>query len=593
MSRASNSIDPSSKKLIADIQRARQLLKKGQRSGAVGLYHEIAARAGNSPAVQLQLGFLCQEIGDVDEAITHYEVAVDEDPENAVSLGVLGIAYLNANEPEKARDVFERALAINPDSLEANHGLGIYHMREADYEQALEMLERAVALKPGDASVRVNIATTMSRLNRFEDALTHISKVLKIDDSNPDAHLVYGETLAQMGDIDGAIRHLEAALRKHPGNGGVYDQLARYKKFSQQDAAFIKKAEKTLSRGMPPGERCGLLYALGKMHDDCGNYDQAFGYYEQANLLKRKSYDVDLDERLRQAHTKTFSKHFLDEIRDLGHESKQPVFIVGMPRSGTTLMEQIIGGHPEGAGAGELPAIPAISKELFGSNKELKAAEKVRAEFSNENMRDLAERYLDILRQGREPAARIVDKLPTNFLFLGLITALFPNATIIHAIRHPLDSCLSCYFQNFTNIRWANDLDVISQIYRVYRKSMANWEKVLPEGSILHVRYEELVEDPETHTRRMIEACGLEWDESVLDFFQKKSVVRTASIMQSRQPIYKTSKQRWVNYAQHLQPLVSGISEYLDDDKPLLAEHGLELRSNTGWLKRMFRGQRH
>jgi hypothetical protein len=208
-------------------------------------------------------------------------------------------------------------------------------------------------------------------------------------------------------------------------------------------------------------------------------------------------------------------------------------------------------------------------------------------------MRDLAERYLDILRQGREPAARIVDKLPTNFLFLGLITALFPNATIIHAIRHPLDSCLSCYFQNFTSIRWANDLGVISQVYTVYRKSMANWERVLPEGSILHVRYEELVEDPQTHTRRMIEACGLEWDESVLDFFQKKSVVRTASIMQSRQPIYKTSKQRWVNYAQHLQPLVSGISEYLDDDKPLLAEHGLELRSNTGWLKRMFGRQRH
>lgn len=580
--------DPASNKLLADIRQASQLLKNGQRSGALALYHEIAGRAGNSPGVQLQLGFLCEEIGDIDQAITHYVVAADEEPDNATTLGILGVACLNADDLRKAGEVLQRAHAIDPDSVKVNHGLGVYYMRQADHQRALEFLEHAVALKPGDASVRVNLATTMSRLDRHEDALTHIRKALKLDDSNPDAHLVYGGILAQTGDIEAAERHLEGALRKHPGNGGMYDQLARYKKFSQQDAGLIKKAEKALSRGMPPRERYGLLYALGKMHDDCGDYDQAFDYYEQANLLKKKPYDVDKDDRLRRAHAKTFSARFLDELRDRGHESRQPVFIVGMPRSGTTLMEQIIGGHPEGAGADELPAIPAISKELFGANKGFASADKVRAELTGEKIHELAERYLAILQQGRGSAARIVDKLPSNFLFLGVIKALFPNATIIHAIRHPLDSCLSCYFQNFTDLRWANDLEVISQIYGIYRKSMTNWENVLPEGSILNVRYEELVDDPETHARRMIEACGLEWDASVLEFFRKKSVVRTASIAQSRQAIYKTSKQRWMNYAKHLQPVVTGIAEYLEDDKGLLAQHGLELRSNAGWLKRMF-----
>jgi len=588
MSQKNTGNDPASKKFLADIQQASQLLKKGQRSGAVAAYHEIAARAGNAPAVQLQLGLLCDEIGDIDQAITHYAVAVEEDPENPMCLGILGVAYLNSGELEQGGGVLQRALASNPDSVEANHGLGVYYMRHANYEGAVEYLERAAKLKPGDASIRVNLATTMSRLNRLEDALIHIKKALKLDDSNPDAHLRYGEILAVTGDIGAATRHLEAALRKYPGNGGIYDQLARYRKFSEEDAGIIRQAERALSRGMPPRERCGLLYALGKMQDDCGRYEEAFGYYEQANLLRKRPYDVSRDERLRRAHEKTFSRRFLDEIRDCGHESQQPVFIVGMPRSGTTLMEQIIGGHPEGAGAGELPEIPRISLELFGASKNFKAADKVRADLTSEKIQELAERYLTLLRQGREPAARIVDKLPSNFLFLGLIKALFPKATIIHAMRHPLDSCLSCYFQNFTDLRWANDLGVIGRIYGIYRKSIANWEKVLPEGSILHVCYEDLVEDPETHARRMIEACELDWSTSVLEFFRKKSVVRTASIMQSRQPIYKSSKQRWMNYAKHLQPVVTEISEYLENDRTLLAEYGLEFRSNTNWLRRMF-----
>jgi len=580
--------DPDSKSLIADIQKAAQLLKSGQRSGAVALYHQIAGRAGSSPVVQIQLGFLCEQIGDVDQAIIHYEIAVEGDKENPANLGILGVAYLNAGELGKSGEVLKRALSLNPDSIEANHGLGVYHMRQADYESAVGFLEHAAALKPGDASIRGGLATTLSRLDRFEEAHDHIKRALKLDNSNPDVHLRYGEILAQTGDIESATRHVEAALRKHPGNGGLYDQLARYRKFSNEDAALIKKAEKALSRGMPPRERWGLLYALGKMHDDCGEYEKAFGYYEQANLLKKKPYDVDRDDKLRRAHAKTFSASFLDEVRSWGHESKQPVFIVGMPRSGTTLMEQIIGGHPDGAGAGELSTIPTISKELFDATRVLKPADKVRAELTAGKIGELAERYLGILQQGRGSAARIVDKLPTNFLFLGLIKAVFPNATIIHAVRNPLDSCLSCHFQNFTSLRWANDLDVISRIYGIYRKSMADWEKTLEPGSILHVRYEELVEDPETHARRMIEACGLEWDESVLEFFRRKSIVRTASIMQSRQPIYKTSKQRWTNYAQHLQPLVSGIADYLRDDKDLLAEHGLELRSNGGWLRKVF-----
>lgn len=179
--------------------------------------------------------------------------------------------------------------------------------------------------------------------------------------------------------------------------------------------------------------------------------------------------------------------------------------------------------------------------------------------------------------------------MPSNFLFLGFIKAIFPNATIIHAIRHPLDACLSCYFQAFGELRWANDMAQIAWFYGLYRRSMAYWHEALPEGSILDVHYEQLVEDPETHARRMIEACGLEWDPSVLEFFRAKGVVRTASIAQTRQPIYKTSRARWINYAKHLQPLAEELAPYLQDDRELLAEHGIEVPSGSGWLRRLMR----
>jgi hypothetical protein len=177
--------------------------------------------------------------------------------------------------------------------------------------------------------------------------------------------------------------------------------------------------------------------------------------------------------------------------------------------------------------------------------------------------------------------------MPGNARFLGLIKTLFPNATIIHAVRHPLDSCLSCYFQNFAELWWTNDLKTIGQVYNGYRKSMDYWKQVLPEGSVLEVRYEELVGEPEKHARRMIEHCDLEWDPSVLDFYRKRGVVRTASIAQTRQKIYKSSRARWMNYAEHLGPLVNEIAPYLEDDRELLAEHGIELPPPAGWFRRL------
>jgi hypothetical protein len=354
------------------------------------------------------------------------------------------------------------------------------------------------------------------------------------------------------------------------------------KKFTPADQAFIDKTEKVLQLGMPAKERACVHFALGKIYDDCGEWDKAFEHFRQANLLQKKNYDMKRARQQFKQMKKVFDSPTLQKYRELGHASEQPVFIVGMPRSGTTLMEHMIASHPRAGGAGELPEIPRISRLILPEDGQRHSAAKVRAKLTQENIAAYAEDYLGVLRQGTKDADRIVDKLPGNVFYLGLISILFPNATIIHAIRNPLDTCLSCYFQNFTNVRWANDVAIIGDIYGLYREVIAYWQDVLPDGKIIDVHYEQLIEDPELHGRRMLEACGLDWNSENLDFYKKEKVVKTASLWQVRQPIYQSSKMRWKNYASNAAQFASALSDYLQDDREALDDHAISLAAPSG-----------
>ena len=576
-----------SKKLIERIQEAAKLLRGGNRSEALLIYHEVKELSERYPPVELQLGYLCEEFGDIDEAITHYEIVAEQAPDQAQVLSVLGRAYLHAHELDKAFEVLEKAVELDPDIVEAQHGLGAYYMRRLDYENAIGPLEHACELRPRDVGVRVNLASTLEKLNRHEEALSNINRALQLDKKSPNGHLVMVEILSRTGDMEGAQKQVEKLVKLQPQFGAAYDQLARIRKFTDADMPLIRQAEKALKHGMPPKERCNLLFAIGKMYDDCGKYDEAFASYQQANLLRRRNYDIDDDADLVKALHRAFTAKNISNLAQNGNSSAKPVFIVGMPRSGTTLMERIIASHPLGGGAGELPQMVSAGHKMFPKGERRKSLKQLQDDLSKDKIETFTEDFLRVLEQAKPGAERIVDKMPGNARFLGLIHVLFPNATIIHAMRHPLDSCLSCYFQNFAELWWSNDLQVIAREYTLYRKSMEYWKSVLPEGTILDVQYESLVEDSETHARRMLDAIGLEWDPAVLEFYRKKGVVRTASVAQTRQKIYKSSRARWMNYAEHLGPLVDGIAPYLEEDRELLAEHGIELPSGGGWLKRL------
>jgi tetratricopeptide (TPR) repeat protein len=574
--------------LSARIQAAEQALRNNRRPEAILIYQEVSALADRDAGLHYQLGNLVTNIGDIGRAAEHYQIACDESPDNTDYLSALGIALQNSGEPVRSFEALQRALGLNPDQPSALHAMGVHYLHRSQNQQAVDCLQRAAELKPSDAAIRTNLATALMPLDRYEEAIEHANKAIKLDPSDERAHYTLCKALTETGQMEETTKHLRKTIRQHRNFGPAYDLLARVKKFTAEDDEIVRSAEAALKQGMPPLHRYSLHFALGKMHADRGDYDKSFEHYQQANNLQDPGIDLKRDTQLVREIKTAFDEKWLRASASHGNPSEQPVFIVGMPRSGTTLMEQMIAAHPDAEGAGELYTIGQIAELVFPRKDKRQIRRQVQENLTAEKCQEFAEIYLNVLNEGREGAKRIVDKMPSNFLFVGLIELLFPKATIIHAVRNPMDTGLSCYRQNFAHLYWSNKLESIADFYALYRETMKFWERVLPPGRMVRIEYEKLVEDPETEGRRLLEACGLEWDAEVLEFFRKGRAVRTASIAQVRQPIYKSSKRSWVKYGKHLEPMARRMAPFLQDERDLLAEHGIDIGSRGGFLNRLF-----
>ena len=351
---------------------------------------------------------------------------------------------------------------------------------------------------------------------------------------------------------------------------------------------MISKIEKILEGSISANDRSYFCFALAKMYDDCREWDHSFKYIKQANLLARSRHHiVDLDDRnLFKSLKRVFSKDLFDELKPIGNQSEIPVFIIGMPRSGTSLVEQIISCHSEAAGVGELDNINMLAESIASPDIPKQYQQDWNKIFNQDSITKYSEDYLNTLRLNREGALRVTDKMPGNYFHLGLITILFPNASIIHVMRDPLDTCISCYFQPFTGSRhgWSFEPESIARHYSNYRKIMEYWKSILPTGKILDIKYEQLIDEPEMTARNMLEHCKLDWDPECLNFHNSNKVVNTASAWQVRQPMYKTSIKRWRRYGPQVGEFAIGIAEYLDDDdRQYLEQMGIKLKSKQWW----------
>ena len=384
----------------------------------------------------------------------------------------------------------------------------------------------------------------------------------------PEAHYNLGAAYRDLGDFDKATAHFQESLRLKPNLGHAYynlGQLAargRYR-FSNEDIDALRKL--LADSRLPTMDRSILHFTLADVLDKLDCCDEAFEHYRQGNDLRRhylqqrgQAFNPARTVSLCEQIIATFNSGYFKRVQSYGVDTELPVFIVGMPRSGTTLVEQILCSHPQVFGAGELKDIPQLTDDLPALMQTPERYPTCVARINRPTVQTMAERYLRHLAQLGGNASRVIDKLPRNRRHLGFIHTMFPKARIIHCRRDPLDTCVSCYFQHFENLNFTTSLEDIALIYQLYQRMLAHWREELP-MQIFEVQYEELVENQEPISRQMVAFCGLEWDDRCLAFHKKERAVQTASSIQVRQPIYRSSIGRWRRYESHLRPLIEAL----------------------------------
>ena len=500
----------------------------------------------------LAQGNKCMARGAYVEAIDLFNDILELDPNHAVALNNLGSALSRLSRFPEAEEFFRSAVKIRPDFVEALSNLGMVLRWRGYFSDSERVLRQALKLNPRYADARISLGMTLALSNRFHEAAGHFKKVLKIRSRDPDALFGLGQIAGMEGRFDEAEKIVKRALEVSPKMPIAWAALAGLRKMTPSDDAWLKSVEGIVAAGIPPMEAATLNFSMGKYYDDIGQFEQAFEKYRTANELLKpiaESYDREARTSFVDGLIRQQSANTMAAAPGGGSASTRPVFVIGMMRSGTSLTEQIIASHPMAKGAGELEYWSNVVREH--------AAAMGRGQNSLDEpaKKRVADGYLRTLENVSPTALRVVDKAPRNSDYLGIIHSIFPKARIIYMRRDPIDTCLSCYFQNFSLAHsFTLDLSDIAHYYQEHHRLMNHWRTVLPQGSILDVPYEELVTDQEGWTRKILDFIELEWDMRCLNFQATERPIATASFWQARQGIFKTSVQRWRNYEKFLDP---------------------------------------
>lgn len=467
-----------------------------------------------------------------------------------------------AGDPQRAAALCREALRQSPDDPRTLHLHAACLLAVGDVESAERALARAVRAAPRDPDLLVGHGSALLRLGRPSDAIASIDRALAIRPDDDNALASKAEALFRAGDIAPAFDLLLPRLNAGATHIGVALSLALLcpRKGRHEDvAAMLRRCID--SGALPPVQRMRALFALGDVLDGLARYDDAFNAYSAANAMKAPRPDLDAYHASLAAMLAAWTPEALESLPRASLETQAPVFIVGMPRSGTSLAEQILASHPDAFGAGERKDLNRLVAEIqFGRSNPDYHLHHTDA-LTRKVVDRSARKVLDALRALAPRAARIADKNPVNYLHLGLISILFPRAKVVHCVRDPIDTALSCYFNNIVGAHaFADSLPALARWTRDYQRVMRHWNAVL-NLDILELRLEDLVADPETHARRLIAHVELPWDDACLRFHENKRLVFTPSADQVRRPIFSAGVGRWKNYDRHLAPLREALAE--------------------------------
>jgi tetratricopeptide (TPR) repeat protein len=529
----------------------------GQPEEAVAAHRRALARLPDFADAHAQLGRALADLGRPEEAVASFQHALRHTGallplDCAETHYDLGNALLELGRLEEAAASYRRALEHNAGLAKAHTNLASVLRDLGRLVEAEASLERALQLEPDSTNVLVRLGTVQRLLGRVEQSEANIKRACELDPGAVLATIELADSAADRGAFETAESLYREAFRRDSNSAVAWAGIVATRRMTAADGSWFTQAEQLLKQRHRPRDEARLRFAMGKYLDDVGEYNRAFTNYRQANeLVKtcRPPHDRDQLARRFEFVRRLYDAQWIEGACTRVAIERRPIFVVGMPRSGTSLAEQILAAHPAVFGAGELSfwesAAPRVAAASLESGPDPALLESLAAEY-DALLGRLAgnERY-------------IVDKMPANFAHLGMIHAALPGVRIIHMQRHPVDTCLSIYFQNFSVTHsYANDLDDIAHYYCEYRRTMSHWLRLLPTDAILEVPYEALTTLPELWSRRMLEFAGLPWDEACLDFHRAFRIVRTTSRWQVRQQMSTASVERWRRYAAHVAPLL-------------------------------------
>jgi tetratricopeptide (TPR) repeat protein len=584
---------------------ANALIAQGKGDEAIQCYKRVIELTPDNPAAHRDLAMAYKTLGRKQEAEKSLDDSFELDPERKEL--VMATQHQQEGEFGKAEAICRNILRRDPRNVNATRMLGTLARDLGKPRLAARMLGNAVNLAPDFFGARIDLARALIEIEELDDCEGVLQEAIRQKPELPQPYSLLGNLYTKQGRFDEAVEVYKVALQKQPNHGAslaamghalktigrqeesidtyrdcisrhpefgeAYWALANLKTFRFSDDEVATMEKFVDDEKLPDETRVNFNYSLGKSYEDRSDYDQAFARYDEGNRLRRphENYDPVQTEVVHDQIIETITPEYLEANREFGCRAPDPIFIVGLPRSGSTLIEQILASHSQVDGTLELPDLPRIIKAINEQRPQGDGYPQALRHYGPE-LAKLGEQYLEWTERHRKGAPRFTDKMPNNFASVGLIAAILPNAKVVNARRHPLDSCMGCYKQLFYKGQsFTYDLVELGEYYLEYQRMMDYWHEIVPH-MVLDVQYEDMVADQENQTRRLVEHCDLPWEDGVLRFYETDRAVITASSEQVRQPIYSKSVNSWRRFENHLEPLIEVLEPLLrqlpEDQQP-------------------------
>ena len=538
-------------------------LKQERFRDALEAFRKADKLVSDHPGLINAIGNIYLLQGKFDKALQWLDRALALDARNDSSHCNRGSALRGLEDFTAAVSAYRRAIELNPRNAMYFINLAGTLVDAGELAEAIDCYAQALQLKPGDLQACLGLGKTWSALGNLEEAVGYYRQAIDFEPGNAKGYTGLACAYEDHGDTDSAVAVATEAIDKGVAAVRTYVVLTRNRRFAESDHIVAAMESLRDDKQTSDMDRSHLGFALGKVYEDLGEEEQAIDCILKAARLRRHQVDYslsDFESRCDRIEA-TFSSNYLAAAADSGNDDQTPVFVLGMPRSGTTLVEQILASHSAVFGAGEVNDLPNVYQSLVqtrqpGAEDDFPAGVDA---LDAEDFAVMAGQYLERVRRLDPEAIRITDKLPHNFLRIGLIRLMFPKARIIHCTRDPMDNCFSLLKTDFQKGHlYSYDLGELGRYYRRYQKLMAHWKRVLP-GFIFDVNYEALVQDQEQQTRGVLQYLDLPWEDACLDFHKTRRKIATASNAQATRPMYRDSIHRWERYKQYLQPLLAEL----------------------------------